>query len=87
MAVGELGRRWADVVGARLAEESRPASLEGGVLVVKTSSAAWAAQIGFLAAQVAARANEVMGQSLVASVRVAVEPDWTEGRGRVGPPG
>jgi predicted nucleic acid-binding Zn ribbon protein len=86
MAVGELARRWADVVGPRLAEESRPASLEGGALLVKASSAAWATQIGFLAGQVAARANEVMGQPLVSSVRVAVEPDWTDGRGRVGAP-
>jgi hypothetical protein len=75
MAVGELARRWADVVGPRLSEESRPSTLEGGVLLVKVSSAAWAVQIGFLAEEVAARANEVMGQALVDAVRVTVEPE------------
>jgi predicted nucleic acid-binding Zn ribbon protein len=86
LAVGELARRWPDVVGPRLAQESRPSSLESGVLVVKASSAAWATQIGFLAEQVAARANEVMGQAVVASVRVAVEPGPTAGSGHVGGP-
>lgn len=86
MAVGELARRWADVVGPRLAEESRPASLEGGVLLVQTPSSAWATQIGFLAEQVATRANEVMGKALVASVRVAVEPESSAETGSVRPP-
>ena len=86
MAVGALARRWADVVGDRLAEESRPASLEGGVLLVKVSSAAWATQIGFLAQEVAGRANQVMGGAMVASVRVAVEPGFATGSGGVGPP-
>jgi predicted nucleic acid-binding Zn ribbon protein len=85
LAVGELARRWDDVVGERLAEESRPAALEGGTLFVKASSAAWATQIGFLAEQVAARANEVMGRAVVVSVKVAVEPGPTTGTGRVGP--
>jgi predicted nucleic acid-binding Zn ribbon protein len=85
MAVGELARRWADVVGPRLSEESRPASLEGGVLLVKVSSAAWAAQIGFLAQEVVARANQVMGQALVDAVRLTVEPESAAGWGGVRP--
>jgi predicted nucleic acid-binding Zn ribbon protein len=73
MALGALGRRWAEVVGDRLAEESRPARLERGVLTVKASSAPWAAQIGFLADEVARRSNEVLGAGSVATIKVMVE--------------
>jgi predicted nucleic acid-binding Zn ribbon protein len=85
LAVGELARRWDDVVGERLAEESRPAALDGGILFVKATSAAWATQIGFLAEQVATRANEVMGRAVVVAVKVAVESGPPAGPGSVGP--
>lgn len=79
MALGELSRRWTEVVGDRLAAESTPQSLEAGILVVRASTAPWAAQIRFLAAEVARRANEVMeGDSStrtpVTAVRVTVDP-------------
>ena len=73
MRLGELGRRWADVVGERLARESEPAGLEGGMLVVRVSSAAWGAQVRFLGGQIAARANETLGREVVRGVRVFVD--------------
>lgn len=84
LAVGGLARQWSTVVGDRLAEESRPAGLEAGVLTVKASSAAWAAQIQFLSEEVARRANEAMGVSAVTSVRVLVDPSPTSRPGSVG---
>lgn len=78
MLLGDLARRWAEVVGDRLAEESMPASIDQDVLTVKASSAAWATQIGFLAHEIAKRSNDLLGRPLVASVRVLVDP----GRGR-----
>jgi predicted nucleic acid-binding Zn ribbon protein len=75
MLIGDLARRWAEVVGDRLAEESRPAGLQDDVLIVKVASAAWATQIGFLADEVARRSNEVVGGSVVRSIRVLVDPD------------
>jgi predicted nucleic acid-binding Zn ribbon protein len=60
LILGNLGRRWHAVVGERLAEESAPAGLEGGVLLVKASSAAWAAQIKFLAKEIREAANRVI---------------------------
>jgi predicted nucleic acid-binding Zn ribbon protein len=71
-SLGELGRRWGQVVGERLAQESVPGGLEGGVLVVRVSSSAWAAQIRFLARDIAARANQVMGELVVTEVKVVV---------------
>jgi predicted nucleic acid-binding Zn ribbon protein len=88
MVLGDLARRWAEVVGERLADESRPADLEGDVLTVRASSAAWATQIGFLAQEVVRRSNDVIGRPLVGSVRVLVEaregPRTRSQRGDVG---
>jgi predicted nucleic acid-binding Zn ribbon protein len=73
MALGELERRWLDVVGERLAKETRPASLEGGLLLVRASSQAWAAQVNFLADEVRTQAQDVLGADTVTSVRVVVD--------------
>jgi predicted nucleic acid-binding Zn ribbon protein len=76
MAVGELARRWAEVVGDRLAEESSPAALEGGVLFVRASTSAWGAQLRFLAKEVGRRANDLLEGSAVREVKVVLErPD------------
>ena len=72
-AVGVLGRSWASVVGERLAEESAPVSLDDqGALLVRASSAAWAAQVRFLSAGISEAANRLLGDDRVASVRVVV---------------
>ena len=75
LSLGELGRRWPSVVGERLAEEVRPAALRSGVLLVRASSQAWAAQVRFLARDVGRRANEVLGRPVVRDVRVVVGED------------
>ena len=66
--------RWKQVVGERLARETRPESLEDGELVVRVSSAPWAVQVGFRKDRLAASANEALGGALVTSVRVVVGP-------------
>jgi predicted nucleic acid-binding Zn ribbon protein len=72
MALGRLADRWVEVVGERLAAECSPASLAGGSLVVRATSAPWAAQIRFLSAVVRDRANEVLGEGQVDEVRVVL---------------
>ncbi|HXY72196.1 MAG TPA: DUF721 domain-containing protein [Actinomycetota bacterium] len=73
LATGVLGREWPSVVGDRLAAETEPAALDDrGTLLVRASTAAWAAQVGFLAAGIAKAANRVLGEDRVRSVRVLV---------------
>jgi predicted nucleic acid-binding Zn ribbon protein len=72
MSLGRLGRDWLTVVGERLCLESRPASLEAGVLVVQASSAAWATQLRFLSAEIRARANACLGADVVREVKVSL---------------
>jgi predicted nucleic acid-binding Zn ribbon protein len=77
--IGRLASGWADVVGPRLAAESAPVSLEGGVLIVAATTGPWGAQVRFLADQIRVRANEALGTASVATVRVVVRPDPRKG--------
>jgi predicted nucleic acid-binding Zn ribbon protein len=73
MTLGQLARRWSLVVGERLAQESAPVSLEGGTLVVRASSSAWAAQLRFLRAEVVDGANRAIGAGSVRQLSVVVD--------------
>lgn len=73
IALGRLARGWDSVVGERLAKVCRPLGLDDGKLLVGASSAAWAAQLGFLSNEVAKKANELLGVGQIKSVRVVVE--------------
>jgi len=74
LLLGELAGRWGDVVGERLASETAPARLDDrGILVVRASTAAWAAQLRFLSREVARNANEVLGDRVVTDVRIVLD--------------
>jgi predicted nucleic acid-binding Zn ribbon protein len=70
--IGQLASDWASVVGPRIAAESAPVSLEGGVLVVAASDGPWGAQVRFLAAQIRKKANAALGGEEVVRVQVVV---------------
>jgi hypothetical protein len=80
MAVGELARRWNEVVGDPLRLETAPSSLKDGVLTIRASSSGWAMQLRFLAETLARNANDVVGRAAVTQVRVVVDPRLLEGR-------
>jgi hypothetical protein len=84
LALGRLARSWEEVVGARLAQETAPFSLEEGSLIVSVSTGAWGAQVRFLAHEIRQRANEVLGKQEVRIVRVSVGPRERRGRGNYG---
>ena len=68
--------RWEEIAGEELARHVQPVRLAGGVLVVRAESAAWATQVSYLSAQLAQRANEVLGEGEVTSVTVQLaRPD------------
>jgi hypothetical protein len=79
MPIGQLAAGWADVVGPRLAAESAPVSLEGGVLVVAATTGPWGAQVRFLVDRIRVRAEEALGDGTVAAVRVIVRPEPLKG--------
>ena len=84
LALGRLARSWDEVVGAALARETEPLSLDQGGLVVSVSSGAWGAQVRFLAHDIRRRANEVLGAQEVRTVRVTVGRKERRGRSDYG---
>ncbi|HSJ51231.1 MAG TPA: DUF721 domain-containing protein [Actinomycetota bacterium] len=76
--IGQLASSWGEVVGSRLASESAPVSLDGGILVVAATDGPWGAQVRFLAAQIRQNANTVLGSDEVERVKVVVRPARSE---------
>jgi len=75
LPIGRLVADWGAVVGPRLAAETAPVSLEGGVLVVAASSGPWGAQTRFLGEEIRKRANEALGTDEVRRVQVVVRTE------------
>jgi predicted nucleic acid-binding Zn ribbon protein len=72
MPVARLAAAWSSVVGERLATETAPATLEGGVLTVTATSGPWGAQARFLHEEIRRRADEALGGDQITAVRVIV---------------
>ena len=86
-AVGSLTGRWAEIVGADVAEHVRPETFEqapdgrGLVLVLRADSTAWATSITYLLPQVRARIDAELGSGVVRDIRVLgpAAPSWRHG--------
>ncbi|MGH2773913.1 MAG: DciA family protein [Actinomycetota bacterium] len=74
---GVIWSRWTEIVGDAIGAHAEPSSLREGVLKVRADSPAWAAELGYLAADIKTRANALIGRQSVLEVRV-----WT-GPGRI----
>ena len=74
-AIGLLLSAWPDIVGERVAAETAPFSLDGGVLVVAVTSGTWGAQARFLVDEIRSRANRTLGRDLISVVQIVVRPE------------
>ena len=78
--------RWDAIVGREVARHVRPAAFtreeDGGRLVVRTDSTAWATQMRLLAPTVVRRLNEELGDRTVTVIDVQgpAGPSWRRGR-------
>ena len=63
---------WEELVGPEIASHARPRSLRGGVLVVEVDEPAWAAQLGFLAAQLLMKLQAEAGTEELTEIRFRV---------------
>lgn len=70
--IAELASKWRQIVGDRLAAETAPASLEGGLLTVAATNGPWGAQARFLHEQIRLKANQALGSDVIETVRVVV---------------
>jgi hypothetical protein len=75
LPLGRLAARWPEVVGDKLAEETLPVRLEHGILHLAVTTAAWGAQVTFLASDIARKANVLLESQDVKEVRLQVGPE------------
>lgn len=72
LRLGRVVTGWPEVVGERLAEETRPVALDEGGLLVAASGPGWAAQVRFLSEEIRTRTNRLLGGDVISSVRTVV---------------
>jgi len=64
---------WEEMVGASVAQHTRPRSLREGTLVVTVDEPAWATQLRWLEADLLARLAEALGPGQVERIEVRVD--------------
>ncbi len=79
--VSSVTARWREVVGEKVADHCEPEKFDDGVLVVRTSSTAWATQVAILADKIRHRLNEEIGRDVVKEIKVAgpTQRSWKKG--------
>jgi len=73
-ALGRLTDHWVDVVGGDVAAHARLDTLRDGVVSIVADSSLWASQLRYLETAVRDRANTLIGDDVVRSIRVRVGP-------------
>jgi predicted nucleic acid-binding Zn ribbon protein len=81
VAVGSVMGRWPAIVGARVAEHCTPVTFQGGVLIVRADSTAWATQLRLLSSSILGRLETEVGKGAVTELRVQgpSAPSWNHG--------
>lgn len=76
-AVSELERiqrLWDGVVGSAIAENTRPAAMKGGILLVHVTSPVWIHQLQFVKGDITAGLNQALGDHRVTEIKFKVGP-------------
>ncbi|MER7889090.1 DciA family protein [Micromonospora sp. NPDC094482] len=76
---------WERVVGAEVAQNSRPVKLENGELTVEARSTAWATQLRLLAGSLLKQIAKEVGHNVVRKLHIhgPAAPSWSRGPRRV----
>lgn len=91
IAEGTLFSSWVDIVGPEIAQHATPISLLEGVLVIQTSSTAWATQLRIVEPEILSTIQSSAPGALVDSIKTIGPhtPSWKRGirtiRGAKGP--
>lgn len=81
LAGGQVFGKWAGLVGADVAEHTRPVRLADGELTVQADSTAWATQLRLLQRPLLAKIAAEVGDGVVRRLRVQgpTAPSWRHG--------
>lgn len=79
--VASIFARWADLVGAQVAEHCQPRSYDEGQLHVTADSTVWATHLRALTPELLRRLGEELGPDVVRDVRITgpTAPSWRHG--------
>lgn len=85
LTIGEVTANWEKIVGPHVGEHCPIESFEGGTLVARASSTAWAQQLQLLLPLIHKRIDEMVGPGVVEKVLVypPKAPSWGSGPRRV----
>ena len=85
VAAGAVLGRWNTLVGKDIAAHAQPESLNGGLLVVRAESTAWATQLRMMQRQLLATIAAGVGNGVVTRLSVSgpTAPSWKRGVRRV----
>ena len=75
--MGRLSRVWPiweEAVGSVIAQNARPAAFKGRILLVHVNSSPWLHQIRYLKAEIIAKVNTALGDSLVDDIKFKIGP-------------
>jgi predicted nucleic acid-binding Zn ribbon protein len=67
-----LWQHWDEVVGAAIAQNTRPEAIKGKLLLVNVSSAPWMQQLQFLKPELIEKLNQTLGKGLVEDIRFQI---------------
>ena len=81
LAEGELLARWAEVVGAETAANSKPEDLVDGTLTIRCSSTAWATQLRLISEGLLERISEDFPELKITGLKMLAPeaPSWKKG--------
>jgi len=81
LAQSELLDSWAEIAGAETAEHSAPTAIEGGTLLVRCDSTAWATQLRLMRSQITTKIATRFPQAGITEVRFEGPnaPSWKRG--------
>ncbi len=68
--LGTANACWAEIVGEAMGKATRPVALEGEILVVRTTSAAWSHELSFHAERIVAALRARLPGIAIASLRI-----------------
>lgn len=74
-----LSVRWERIAGERLAEHSRPSSLDRGTLTVSAEGTAWASEASAVAGSILKRIEAELGRGVVKRIKVRARTPEKEG--------
>jgi len=71
-----MERKWADIVGERLARVSRPGELSRRNLLIWVKEPVWADSMSYLKTEIIEKINRVIGKSIVDSIKTVYKRDF-----------